>query len=273
VPPPISEALQKKAAACATERLLLKPWRVAAPYIRASPAQQYDQRIDDTGSRDGTYGAARFVGLPSRSAMTFEPEFEYQRRQIAWHITLWNAYRLGALRIYACRNTRLRVRRGCVGGQGTLLLGCQWKEGFHRPTQLVVRDGGQCILDGTFRIFENSSAWVNPGAVLRLGSGYINSGLSLSVFCSVSIGHDVAIGENVSIRDADNHRLADREADSAPVEIGDRVWIGMNATILKGVRIGEGAVVAAGAVVTRDVPAAVLVAGVPARPLRTVEWR
>jgi acetyltransferase-like isoleucine patch superfamily enzyme len=205
--------------------------------------------------------------------MNFEPEFEYQRSQIAWRITLWNAYRLGALRIYACRNTRLRVTRGCVSGQGALLLGCQWREGFHRPTQLVVRDGGHCILGGTFRIFENSSAWVNPGAVLKLGSGYVNSGLCLSVFSSVSIGQDVAIGENVSIRDADNHRLADRAADSAPIQIGNRVWIGMNATILKGVRIGDGAVVAAGAVVTRDVPAAMLVAGVPARPLRSVEWR
>lgn len=205
--------------------------------------------------------------------MVFEPEFEYQRRQIAWGVTLWNAYRIGALNVYACKGTHLRLARGCVSGPGTLLLGCQWRDGLHRPTQLVVREGGRCVLEGTFRIFENSMAWVNPGAILRLGSGYINSGLCLSVFGSVSIGHRVAIGENVSIRDSDNHRLADREADSAPIEIGDRVWIGMNATILKGVRIGDGAVVAAGAVVTRDVPAAALVAGVPARPLRIVQWR
>ena len=47
----------------------------------------------------------------------------------------------------------------------------------------------------------------------------------------------------------------------------------MNSTILKGVRIGAGAVIAAGAVVTRDVPAATLMAGVPAKPVRAVEWR
>jgi acetyltransferase-like isoleucine patch superfamily enzyme len=217
--------------------------------------------------------ASRHLVRESPSAMTFEPEFEYQRKQIAWRVTLWNAYRLRALKVYACKRTHLRLAAGGVTGPGNLLVGCQWRDGFHRPTQLVVRDGGRCIIEGTFRIFENSVVWVNPGSILRLGSGYINSGLSLSVFGSVSIGHSVAIGENVSIRDSDNHLLADRQADSAAIDIGDRVWIGMNATILKGVRIGAGAVVAAGAVVTRDVPAATLVAGVPARALRRVEWR
>jgi acetyltransferase-like isoleucine patch superfamily enzyme len=54
---------------------------------------------------------------------------------------------------------------------------------------------------------------------------------------------------------------------------GNHVWIGMRAMILKGVTIGDGAVVAAGAVVTRDVPARALVGGVPARVLRNdVEW-
>jgi len=51
----------------------------------------------------------------------------------------------------------------------------------------------------------------------------------------------------------------------APVSIGDFVWIGVNVTVLPGVTIGEGAIVAAGAVVTRDVPALAVVAGVPAR--------
>jgi galactoside O-acetyltransferase len=54
----------------------------------------------------------------------------------------------------------------------------------------------------------------------------------------------------------------------APVKIQDKVWIGFNAIVLKGVTIGEGAVVGAGAVVTRNVPAYTVVAGNPARPIR-----
>lgn len=56
-----------------------------------------------------------------------------------------------------------------------------------------------------------------------------------------------------------------------PVRIGARVWIGAGARILPGVTIGDGAIVAAGAVVTRDVAPRTIVAGVPARPIKTLE--
>lgn len=59
-----------------------------------------------------------------------------------------------------------------------------------------------------------------------------------------------------------------------PISIGDHVWIGARSTILKGVSIGDGAVVAAGSLVTRDVPPGALVGGSPARMVRPkVEWR
>lgn len=59
-----------------------------------------------------------------------------------------------------------------------------------------------------------------------------------------------------------------------PVCIGNHVWIGQRAMILKGVSIGDGAIIAAGAVVTRDVPAGCLAAGVPAKVIRkNVEWK
>lgn len=59
-----------------------------------------------------------------------------------------------------------------------------------------------------------------------------------------------------------------------PIRIGDHVWIGLRATILKGVSIGDGAVVGAGSMVIRDVPSGALVAGVPARVIReSVTWQ
>ena len=57
----------------------------------------------------------------------------------------------------------------------------------------------------------------------------------------------------------------------APIVIGNKVWIGDNATILPGVTIGENSIVAAGAVVTKDVPANVIVGGLPARIIKTIE--
>ena len=145
-----------------------------------------------------------------------------------------------------------------------------------------MRHGAKLIVDGHFAVYANSSLYINENATLHLGSGYINTGLSMSVFDSVTIGNKVYISENVTIRDSDDHTLASLDASAtcqtkgitAPIHIRDNVWIGMNATILKGVTIGEGAVVAAGAVVTKDVPPHSLVAGVPAKVIRTnIQWK
>jgi acetyltransferase-like isoleucine patch superfamily enzyme len=116
---------------------------------------------------------------------------------------------------------------------------------------------------------------VNPGAVLKLGSGYINFNLNLHCFNKITIGEDVAIADNVTIRDSDNHFITTDPAYemSKPIAIGNHVWIGMNVTILKGVTIGDGAIIAAGSVVTRDVPGGCLAAGVPARMVKeNVGW-
>ena len=81
----------------------------------------------------------------------------------------------------------------------------------------------------------------------------------------IDIGKNVIISERVVIRDSNNHKILKKDfKETAPIVIGDNVWIGLGATILSGVTIGDGAVIAAGAVVTKDVPPKALVAGVPA---------
>jgi len=170
-------------------------------------------------------------------------------------------------------HTRLRVRDGGrLEISGTLALGRTYPDGRYYPSHTTIR-GGTLRVTGRFAIHTDHRVWVNDGATLTLGSGYINAGLNLSCFESITIGDDVAIAEDVTVRDADNHRIDAARPDRAPIVIGDHVWIGTGATILKGVTIGDGAVVAAGAVVTRDVPARTLVGGVPARVIRTdVDW-
>ena len=85
------------------------------------------------------------------------------------------------------------------------------------------------------------------------------------------------IAWGVTICDHDFHKTytdGNQNVETAPVNIGKNVWIGMDATILKGVTIGDGAIVAAGAIVTRDVPARTLVGGAPARILKeNVDFR
>ena len=74
------------------------------------------------------------------------------------------------------------------------------------------------------------------------------------------------------IRDSDSHSTGEGRTPTKPITIGDHVLIGARCIILKGVTIGEGAVVAAGSIVTKDVEPHTLVAGNPARFVRNVDW-
>jgi acetyltransferase-like isoleucine patch superfamily enzyme len=111
------------------------------------------------------------------------------------------------------------------------------------------------------------------GAVLSIGEGsFVNHRSELIAHERVEIGRHCLFAWDVQVMDSDSHSV-DGLPHTAPVVIGDRVWIGCRATVLKGVTIGDGAVVAAGSVVTRDVPARALVAGNPARLVREdVTW-
>ena len=110
---------------------------------------------------------------------------------------------------------------------------------------------------------------------VSLGSRvFINRGTIITARAPVIIGDDALVGPYVIINSG-NHGYADinkpirtQEHVAAPITIGNDVWIGAHAVVLAGVTIGNGAVVAAGAVVTDDVPAAAVVARVPARQIR-----
>lgn len=113
---------------------------------------------------------------------------------------------------------------------------------------------------------------VDYGSEIRLGRGvFINYGCVILDVARVEIGDRVQIGPYVQILTADHPRNAAERATGAewghPIRIGDDAWIGGGAILLPGVRIGEGAIVAAGAVVTRNVAAGATVTGNPARPL------
>ncbi len=106
-------------------------------------------------------------------------------------------------------------------------------------------------------------------AVIRIGNGtYLNRNAEIVAARAVTIGRDCKIARDVIIMDTDQHDVPGAGLLIKPIEIGDRVWIGSRAIILKGVTVGQDAVVAAGSVVTKDVPPRSIVAGVPARVVR-----
>ena len=89
----------------------------------------------------------------------------------------------------------------------------------------------------------------------------------------IFIGDGALIGHNVVLATLNHAKSPDNRATMipSPIHIGRNVWIGSNATVLPGVTIGDRAIVAAGAVVTTDVPENTIVGGVPARIIRTIQ--
>ena len=171
------------------------------------------------------------------------------------------------------RHPRARLRLdGTVTGAGTLQFGVQWPGRFHRESHLVLRRGGALSVTGDFSIYSGATVTVGEGASLSLGDGYINGDASISCFVDVRIGRGVAIGPELMLIDDDRHQLTGTRRTSGPIVIGDHVWLGARVTVLKGVTIGDDAIVAAGAVVTKDIPPAELWGGVPANAIRTAHW-
>ena len=148
---------------------------------------------------------------------------------------------------------------------------------FDRTRTIVLKAAGlrigpRSLVMGPLRITGNG----DRDSRLTIGSDCVITGpLHVDLGGSVHIGDRVYVGHDVAMLTVD-HRIGPSEQrcaehDVMPIDIGDGAWIGARATILPGVTVGRGAVVAAGAVVTRDVPPDTLVAGVPASVLRELE--
>lgn len=157
--------------------------------------------------------------------------------------------------------------------QETLKKTMELNNRYHTPeeiVQIMSEITGERV-DDSFRMFP--PFYADFGRNIHIGKNvFVNSGCHFQDQGGIFIGDEVLIGHNVVLATV-NHALDpfDRHNIYRPIHIGNRVWIGSNAVITQGVRIGDGAVVAAGAVVNRDVAPNTVVGGVPARLIRKIE--
>jgi len=159
---------------------------------------------------------------------------------------------------------RLRFPRARFG------VGCDIRPGFHLVlgpgARLVI--GPRCVLDRDMTIECRGSLEIGDRTIF-------GHHCTLGVVDSLVIGPDCLIAEMVAIRDHD-HRfdgpldvpVREQGTSSAPVRIGSNVWLAGKVTVLKGITIGDNAVVGANAVVTKDIPANAVAVGIPARIIR-----
>jgi len=133
------------------------------------------------------------------------------------------------------------------------------------PLPKVTSKGGK-IIAGNCQFYSGVHLEVGKKGILEIGTGtYINRNSTIVAFERVTIGRECMLAWNVSIMDSDMHPVLTEELVNKPVTIEDNVWIGCHVVVLKGVTIGTGSLIAAGSVVTKDVPPYSIAGGIPAK--------
>ncbi len=185
---------------------------------------------------------------------------------LGWPLTLLRI----ACELVAQRRARARLEvahRGLILGQNVeirsprlLKLG----NNVQIDKGTILHCGGMEWSEGKGHIYIGDASYIGPNCVL-FGAGEIEIG------AHVLISPGVVLASHQHSFERADLRFDEQPSQFARIVIEDNVWIGSNATILPGVRIGEGAIVGAGAVVTRDVAGHTLVLGVPARVARRLK--
>lgn len=129
-------------------------------------------------------------------------------------------------------------------------------------------------VDPSFKVFP--PFYTDFGKNITIGKDvFINACCHFQDHGGVTLGDGCLIGHNVVFATLNHDLHPERRASMipAPIVLGRKVWVGSNSTILQGVTIGDNAIIAAGSVVVKDVPANVIVGGVPAKYIRDIETR
>lgn len=160
------------------------------------------------------------------------------------------------------------------GRKSRLHLGTAFERSNFYTTSIKIDEGCELIVNGIFSFHTGGTINIVKGGKLELGSGYAANNVDITCYNSIKIGNYVAISKGVAISDSNDHTIKGLEQTvSHTIVIGEHVGIGMRAMILTGVNIGAGAIIAAGAVVIKDVPPKCFVGGVPAKVIKEdVEW-
>ena len=174
--------------------------------------------------------------------------------------------------------SKIRIKKGAkfVGSENSRLIigyGDGATSSFkHSGFNLELLENSRLIIPGKVNLGFHGSIRLEENAEISIGNNtYISANCLLRAAKKISIGHNCAISWNVTIVDSDFHEyLVDDifQNNTKEVKIGNNVWIGNNVIILKGVTIGDYAIVGAGSVVTKDIAPYTAVAGNPAKKIK-----
>ena len=181
----------------------------------------------------------------------------------------------GKIRLLPLSHSKIQLEKNAkLKLNSKFIIGHKQVKSSTKETRLLVEEDAVLEVNGNFTMYAGGYIRVIKNGHLVLNDGFINEDVEITCASKITIGKGCTIARSVVIRDYDAHtiELLDYEI-AKPITIGNHVWIGNRAMILKGVTIGDGTIIAAGAVVTKDVPAGCIVAGVPAKVIKeNVKW-
>ena len=145
---------------------------------------------------------------------------------------------------------------------------------FIKGNNNIIYIGDNCVVNNTSIILDNEGSEIRIGNKTSIAKIQI---VSLEPY-KIEIGEDCMLSYDIEIRNTDSHKIYDKNTnerinEGSSINIGNHVWLGMRAVILKGVNIGHNSIVAAGSIVTKDVKANTIVSGNPAKQIKeNVYW-
>lgn len=178
-------------------------------------------------------------------------------------------------------NTHNRVEVGCETftmfhslSQRALKITMELNNKYHSPEEIVeiFSELTNRKVDKSFRMFP--PFYTDCGANIKVGKNvFINACCKFQDQGGIEIGNNVLIGHNVTLATLNHEIPIEKRLNmiAKKIKIGNNVWIGSDCTILQGITIGNGAIIGAGSVVTKDVPEKSIVAGNPAKFIKKIE--
>lgn len=173
------------------------------------------------------------------------------------------------------KGLKSRWRNWYYRSLGVKLNGYVWLQNIEIPRNYQgIKIEKNCALDRGVTLLCDGDSLCEPKITIGANT-YINRHTFIDATLSIIIGKDCGIGPNCYITDRDHGLNPDfpplqQPIIAKPTVIGDRVWLGANVTVLKGVTIGNDAVIGAGSVVTKNIPSGAIAVGVPAK---VIKWK
>ena len=201
------------------------------------------------------------------------------------HISLWQTFyynfisskvkKVGRLNFVSLSNSKIQFDKNSqILLRAKIMIGIKQVKSSKLETRILIEENAKLEVNGNFSMYAGGYIRIIKNGHLVLNGGFINEGVEITCASSITIGKGATIARDVVIRDYDGHTIELPDYKIAkPIVIGCNVWIGNRAIILKGVTIGDGAIIAAGSIVTKDVPSEAIVAGIPSKVVKEgVKW-